>query len=259
LDLKKIKLFLVDLDGTTYIENNLIDGAKESLEKIKEKGKNFCFISNNSSRSIYDYLKKFKKLGLNIGKNEVITSSTFMINFLKEKNLGKSVYLLGTKSLKKEFLKEGITLRDDAKTVVVSYDNELTYKKLSQVSTLILNGSNYFATHLDKVCPSLSQNLPDVGSYIKLIKEATGRKPDFIGGKPSKEFAKFILNKFSVKKNEVCFIGDRLYTDIKFAKDNGFKSILVLSGETKKEDLNKSDIQPDLVLNSIKELQNLEF
>jgi len=84
LDLKKIKLFLIDLDGTTYIENNLIDGAKDALILIKEKGKKFAFVTNNSSRSSSDYLKKFKKLGLNVSSNELVTSATHMIQFLKK-------------------------------------------------------------------------------------------------------------------------------------------------------------------------------
>jgi len=171
--------------------------------------------------------------------------------------LENSVYLLGTKSLQKEFKNEGIRLLNDAKTVVVAYDTELTYKKLAEATTLIANGSKYYATHLDKICPSVDKNLPDVGSYIKLIHEATGIEPEFIGGKPCKDFAKYILDKFNLKKSEVCFIGDRLYTDIKFANINGFKSILVLSGETKKEDLKNCEIKPDLVLNSIRDLINL--
>ena len=257
MNFEKIKLFLIDLDGTTYLDNNLIDGVVETLDEIKKQGKNFCFVSNNSSLSKSEYLKKFKKLGLKILNNELITSSEQMVSYLKEKKLHNSVYLLGTNSLVKEFKKVGVVLKNSAKTVVLAYDKELTYKKLTNASTLISNGANYFATHLDKVCPSTDKILPDVGSFIKLIFEATGKNPAVIGGKPTKEFGKFILSKYNFKPSEICFIGDRLYTDILFAKNNKFKSILVLTGETHKEDLEKSDIKPDLILNTISDLKNL--
>lgn len=257
MDLTKIKLFLMDLDGTLYIDGKLIDGANETIEKLRKDGKKIGFVTNNTSIGKNDYLKKFKKIGLTVFESEFVSASYEMIEYLKKNNLQDSVYLLGTKSLKKEFEKNGIKLVDNAKTVVVAYDTELTYKKLVHASTLIKNGANYFSTHIDKVCPSKDKVLPDAGSYINLIYDITGKKPKFVGGKPGKDFAKYILNKFQVKKNQVCFIGDRLYTDIQFALNNGFNSILVLSGETKKEDLKECKIKPDLVLSTIKDIQKL--
>lgn len=254
-ELKNIKLFLIDFDGTTYVDTKLIDGATDFLKDVEKQNKKFCFITNNSSVSVDYYVKKLHKLGIVVDKSKVYSSSTATINFLKQKYSNKKIFLLGTKLLKKEFVQNGIRVVDtNPDVVVVAYDTELTYKKLDLACLYIRKGLPYIATHPDNNCPKLYGFAPDVGSFISLIKTSTNREPDEIIGKPNKIMAKEILSQFKVKKSEVAMIGDRLVTDIAFANNNGMTSIAVLTGETTREILKKSNIKPNITVNSIKDL-----
>lgn len=253
--LKNVKCFLLDLDGTIYLGNSLIDGAEDFLKAVKAGGKKYCFLTNNSSRSAADYLKKLEKIGINAVPDEVLTSGQSAVSYLKKNYAGKSVYLLGTESLKKEFSGSGIVLTENKPDiVVVSYDTELTYEKLSKACLYITGGALYIATHPDINCPSERGMLPDLGSYMELIKKSTGKSCGIICGKPRGIMAEAVLERFNLKREEIAMVGDRLSTDIQFALNCGFVSVLVLSGETDMEMLEKSGLKPDVVLPSVKGL-----
>ncbi len=255
--LKNVKCFLLDLDGTIYLGGRLIDGAVEFLRSIKEKNKKYCFITNNSSRSTEDYINKLNKIGITATAQEVLTSGYAAISCLNENYIGKSVYVMGTQSLKNEFLQNGIKLTENNPDIVVlGYDTELTYAKLCTACKYINKGALYIATHPDINCPSEDFPLPDAGSFIAMIEKSTGRKPDIIIGKPYNVLAGAVLKRFGLKGGEVAAVGDRLYTDILFGKNSGYVSVLVLSGETDKKMLESGGITPDIVADSVKELIN---
>ena len=241
----------VELDGG--VKNNL-----SALETIKNTGRKLCFLTNNSSRSVDEYVEKLARMGIKVADDEIYTSGMATVRYLKENHKDKTVYLMGTDRLRQEFEQNGITLVEkNADVVVIGYDTELTYKKLTLLTDNINGGAFYVCTHSDINCPSEPYYLPDVGSFIELIKKSTGKSPDVICGKPFEPMGRAVAAKFGLNANEIAMVGDRLSTDIAFGNVNGFTSVLVLSGETTREMHEASDIKADVVLGSIKELTGL--
>ena len=254
-DLKDIELYIMDLDGTVYLGNNIIDGSRNFVEKLKKQGKKFCFFTNNDSKASTEFMQKLINMGFVFNDENFYTAGLATIDYLNDKFPHRPVYLLGTESLKREFLKYGINLvEENPEIVVIAYDTELTYKKLDRACHYIRNGAYYIATHPDYNCPMTYGYAPDTGSYVALIKQSTGRNPDFMNGKPNKELGEIICKRFGVPKEKVAMIGDRLMTDMRLGINCGFKSIRVLSGESTLEDKEKSGLEIDLVINSVKDL-----
>lgn len=252
--LSDIELFLLDMDGTLYISNTLIDGAIETLNRIESEGKRYCFLTNNSSHSYQEYLTKLKSFGLD-GEGKLHTSVMSAADLIESKFKGKKVYALATDGVKNDLEKAGIKLVEESPDIVlICYDTQLDYQRLTKACKYIAEGAVYIVTHSDKVCPSSDGNLPDVGSFISLIATVTERLPDYDCGKPSDIMASSILKRFDMPAHKVAMVGDRLYTDIRFANNNDFKSVLVLSGETDIMAYEKGEDKADVVLKSIKHL-----
>ena len=249
--LKKIKLFLFDMDGTLYLGNRLYDFTKELLETIKSQGNRYLFMTNNSSKSVVDYIKKLKKLGIDSTKEDFITSSQATAYYLKKNYPTARLYVMGTQSLKAELISAGFTkteVLNDVDLIVMGFDTELTFKKLEDVSKLLLTRDiPYIATNPDLVCPTEFGSVPDCGSVSIMLKNVSGREPLFIG-KPSPLMPTLAMDKWGVSPDETAVIGDRIYTDIKSGINAGAHSILVMSGETTEEILNASKDKPELVL-----------
>ena len=249
--LKKIKLFLFDMDGTLNLGNRLYDFTKELLETIKSQGNRYLFMTNNSSKSVVDYIKKLKKLGIDSTKEDFITSSQATAYYLKKNYPTARLYVMGTQSLKDELISEGFTITEvlnDVDLIVMGFDTELTFKKLEDVSKLLLTRDiPYIATNPDLVCPTEFGSVPDCGSVSIMLKNVSGREPLFIG-KPSPLMPTLAMDKWGVSPDETAVIGDRIYTDIKSGINAGAHSILVMSGETTEEILNASKDKPELVL-----------
>lgn len=255
MDNINIDLFIFDLDGTIYLGNKLIDGALDFINELKNSSTKFCFFTNNDSKSSDFFINKLKNMGIKINKTNFYTAGLATIDYINMHYKNKPVYLLGTKSLKNEFSTNGIKLDDEnPEIVVISYDTELTYEKLDKACYYIRNGAKYIATHPDYNCPTQSGFSPDTGSFIKLIEASTGRLPDIILGKPNKNLGKVICDKYKVFPERVAMVGDRLMTDMKFAINCGFKSVLVLSGETTLEMFRNSKLKLDMVVDSVKSL-----
>ena len=265
--LKDIELFVLDMDGTFYLGNDIIDGALKFLEAVKKAGKRYMFFTNNSSMSSDKYIEKLAGMNCFIGKDQIMTSGDVMIRFLKSSFSGKSVYLLGTRPLIDSFIKAGIDLfnleNEDAldpeskkkrpDIVVVGFDKDLDYRKLSNACTYIREGALFLATHLDINCPMPDGFIPDCGAICKAIELSTGVKPRFVG-KPFKETVDMVVDATNVQKEKIAFVGDRLYTDVATGVNNGAKGILVLSGECQMTDVEKSDVKPDGIYDSIYEM-----
>jgi len=253
--LRDKKIFFFDLDGTLYLEDILFDGIHELIKILKSLKKEIFFLSNNSSISTKEYLLKLKKLGLDANIENIIISTHPTIQYLKEKKL-KKIFLLGTKSLQSEFIENGFEITDtDPEILVLGFDKELTYDKLVKAAYFLQDGLPYIATHPDKVCPTKKGFIPDAGSIISLLYEATGKKPK-IFGKPNKEMLLFKLKNLGVSSKDAVIVGDRLYTDIRMGKEAGVTTICVLSGETSREMIEESEIKPNIILNKVSDLIN---
>ena len=256
--LKYIDLFLFDMDGTLYLGNKLYPFTKQLLSKIKEVGKRYLFMTNNSSKSVKDYILKLENLGISANREDFITSSQATAYYLKKHHKDAILYVCGTKSLKKELIDEGFTVSDDINTVnciVMGFDTELTFKKLEDVSKLLLTREDipYIATNPDYVCPTEFGSVPDCGSVCDMIFNATSKRPIVIG-KPTPLMPQLAMEKYNIKPKNTAVIGDRIYTDIKSGLNAGALSILVMSGETDQKILQNSSEKPDLVLNDAGEI-----
>lgn len=228
-----IKCYIVDMDGTFYLGDSLLPGALEFAEAVKNKGKRFFFFTNNSSHDENECLERLNKLGYPAKKGSVIISSHVTIDFLKRSRPGKTVYLVGNHNLTKDFNEAGIPLTEEnPDIVVVGFDTELTYKKLDKAANFIANGAEYIVTHPDVNCPLKNGFMPDVGSFMALIKASTGRSPDLIMGKPYAYTVDYVTHLIGCRKDEIAFVGDRLETDIAIGSKNGLKSVLVYTGVT---------------------------
>ena len=181
--LKKIKLFLFDMDGTLYLGNQLYPFTKELLSTIKNQGNRYLFMTNNSSKSVADYVKKLEKLGISATKEDFITSSQATAYYLKKHHGGATLYVMGTESLKAELKSEGFEITEDLDKVdliVMGFDTELTFKKLEDVSKLLLTRDiPYIATNPDLVCPTEFGSVPDCGSVSIMLKNVSGKEPLF--------------------------------------------------------------------------------
>ena len=252
--LKDMQCWLLDMDGTIYLEDELIEGAFEFIQYLQHRQKRFLFITNNSSKSNIQYVEKLHKMGFSfIHEENILTSGQATIAYVQQYHAKKKVYLVGTKELEKEFVDGGIKLSDNPDVVVIGFDTSLTYEKLWKACDLVRNGFPYIATHPDINCPVQNGFMPDIGALIAFIQASTGRNPDVIIGKPHAPILQVIRKKYKLELNKMVMVGDRLYTDIAMQKE-GIKTILTLSGETKLKDLESSPFQPDLVIKNVGEL-----
>lgn len=257
VSLKDKKLCFLDLDGTVYLGDRLISGAREFVEELRKQDILFYFLSNNSSYSKRDYVDKLRKIGINAVEDNIILSTDGLIEFLVGNNV-TDVFVVGTESMQKSIARTGInTKAEKPEYVVLGYDTELTYKKLSRAAIHLFNGADLLATHCDVVCPTPEGPVPDIGSILALLEKATGKIPVKIFGKPNPEMVEHVMLRNGIGKEETMIIGDRTYTDMEMAKRIGCDFILVLSGESKREDIEDCSEFPDLSVKDIGEF--LEF
>lgn len=258
-DLKDIKCFVMDMDGTIYLGTSVIEGAKEMIETVRSQGKKVYFFTNNSSRSPMGYVKKLTDLGFkDIKREDIMTSGDVMINYLKKQKENPKVYLSGSPELEEQFKAAGIALLpEDCETAdfaVLGFDTTFNFEKANALCRLISAGVSFLATNIDRVCPlEGSSYLIDCGSMSKAIEHATGVAPKFVG-KPFKETVDYIIDYTGMKKEEIAMVGDRLYTDIKTAVNGGVNGIAVLSGEISYEDIENGDVKPDYILESVNDI-----
>ena len=249
--LKDVKLFLFDMDGTLYLGDRLFTFTTKLLNTIKSSGKRYMFMTNNSSKSVVDYIKKLDRLGISANREDFITSSQATAYYLKKYHKDARLYVCGTQSLIKELEYEGFVVTnvlDDVDCIVIGNDTELTFKKLDDMCRILLaRDVPYIATNPDYVCPTEYGFVPDCGSFCDMIYNATGKRPLVIG-KPEPLMPIMAMEQTGYSCKETAVIGDRIYTDVKSGVNAGTISVLVLSGETTVDILKQSDVKPDLVL-----------
>ena len=259
LELKDKKFFLLDMDGTIYLDNDLFDGTLDFLNAVKSSGGKYLFVTNNSSKSTSAYVEKLGKIGINASESDFLTSTDATCLYLK-KYEGKKFYVSGTKSFEAQLRESGVIttteVEDDIFGIVMGNDTELTFKKLDDACRLLTERDLvYIATNPDWVCPTAYGYVPDCGAVAEMINRATGKSPTFIG-KPKPEMLLLAMEKFGYSKEETLMIGDRVYTDIASGYNAGVDTVLVLSGEGTKKDAESTDTKPTYVMQDIRELYN---
>lgn len=255
-DLKDKKLFLLDMDGTIYLDNDLFDGTMDFLEYVKSIGGRYMFLTNNSSKSVDKYIEKLAGLGIESTAEDFLTSVNATVLYLKKKSY-KKIYAFGTKSFVEQLQEAGFNittkLEDDIDCLCMGFDTELAFQKLEDACILLGRGVDYIAANPDWVCPTWYGYVPDCGSVAEMLYNATKRRPVFIG-KPQPEMALLAVEKSGFTADQAVLMGDRLYTDIACGVNAGISTIFVLSGEGTLEDVKTSDAKPEYIYQNIREL-----
>lgn len=250
----KVRGLLLDLDGTVYLGDRLLPGAARFVERARARGVRLLFLSNNSSRSCAAYREKLRRLGLPVEASEVFTSTSAALVHLGRRHPGARVCALGTPEFEEELRAGGVRLvEDEPEVVLLGFDKTLTYEKIVRAYRALSAGAVYLATHPDVLCPTDEGFLPDVGCFLALFETATGRRPRVLG-KPSEDMVRCALDLLGLEPGAVAMVGDRLYTDVRMANRAGLLSVLVLSGETREEDLGGAADRPDLVAEHLGDL-----
>jgi HAD superfamily hydrolase (TIGR01457 family) len=251
--LTNTRLFLLDMDGTFYLGDKLLPGALEFIDICRSKGIDFLFLTNNSSKHRGQYADKLRGMGLEITEDKIFTSGEATAIFLQKQNQNAKLFVVGTPALEEEFRNHGFSLVDNKPDfAVLGFDTTLTYNKLWQLCDFVRAGIPYIATHPDFNCPIENGFMPDIGAMIAFVEASAGQRPDVVG-KPNQPIIDAVVEKTGVPVNQICMVGDRLYTDIALGV-TGITTVLVLSGEASRDDLPNAPHQPDFVMQDLAEL-----
>lgn len=248
------RLFLLDMDGTLYVDERLFDKVPEFLARVRESGGRYLFLTNNSSRGVEGYIEKLERLGIATGPEDYLTSVDAAIDLLRREYPGQKCYAAGTESFRSQLQAAGIPVttrvEEDVDILLSGFDRELTFQKLEDSCILLERDVTWLATNPDWVCPTWYGAVPDCGSVCQMLTNATGREPIFIG-KPQPAMAELAMRRTGFGREETVLIGDRVYTDIACAVNAGIDSILVLSGEGTREDTEKFGVRPTWIYDDI--------
>ena len=249
-----IAAVFLDLDGTIYLGDGLIEGASQFLDRLEQHGIRRFFLSNNSSKSVSQYLEKLRGMGIVATEGEILLSTHDLISWLSNEGV-VDTFLVGTEGMREMLESSGFsTASDNPEYVVLGYDTEINYDKLATSSIHLHNGVPMVASHPDMVCPSPDGGLPDTGAYMALFEATTGVGPKHVCGKPNKGMILHKIKEIGIQPSNCAMVGDRLYTDMEMADRAGVHGILVLSGEATRGDLDESILKPSLVVDSVASL-----
>ncbi|RLF31476.1 MAG: HAD family hydrolase [Thermoplasmata archaeon] len=256
--MERFKGYVLDLDGTIYRGPYLMPGAREVVAELRKRGCKIVFLSNKAIQTRVDYAEKLTRLGIPATPEDVINSSLVTVDYLRREQPDARLYIIGEPPLIKEALNAGLRLArqpEETDIVVVSFDRTFHYGKLRFAYNAIMKGARIIATNADRTCPvEGGEELPDAASIIAALKALTDKEPELILGKPSPRVLEMATSRMGLKPSECLMVGDRLETDIVMGKAAGMKTALVLTGVTRREQLEASDVKPDYVLDSVAEL-----
>ena len=258
--LRQKKLYLLDMDGTLYLDNDVFPHCLDFLQTVKKNGGRYLYLTNNSSKSVDKYVEKMNRIGIPATSDEFFTSTDAACVFLKTHYHGKKIYALGTTSFRDQLTKAGFPitdhLEDDIDCLLMGYDTELVYRKLEDACILLGKDIAYYATNPDWVCPTAYGYVPDCGSVAEMLYRATKKRPYFIG-KPEPAIAQLAIEKAGYQLEDAVLIGDRIYTGIACGVNAGITTVLVFSGEATREDWEKSEVKPTFTCDSIADIYDI--
>lgn len=249
-------LFLLDMDGTLYLGDDLFAPTLEFLETIRKRGGQYRFVTNNSSKSVNEYLKKLDAMGIPAKLEEFCTSSQATARILVKKYGQQPLYVMGTRALKEEFTANGLTVSEQPgehiACIVLGYDTELVYQKLVDVSRMLtlMPDVGYMATNPDMTCPTEFGFVPDCGAMTDMLEHATGRRPKVIG-KPQPDMILYAMEQTGKQKQDTIVIGDRMHTDVLSGIKAGVDTALVLTGESTVADAKAAPQPPTFIFEDI--------
>ncbi len=262
----ELEAFLLDMDGVMFIGDSPIEGSKEAIQFLREKGKKLIFLTNNSTKTREKYERDLSDIGLDVDVSEIVTSAYSTAVFLEEEEAeDKTCYVIGEDGLKSELQNIGFEIlpkpeSEEASYVVVGMDRGLTYEKVWAAPSAILSGAEFIASNPDPTYPTERGLAPGAGASIGAVSGAVEEEPFRVIGKPSPYMLKIALDNLGVSPENAAMVGDRLDMDIKAGNEAGLTTVFVLSGVDSEGDLDPvedSSKQPDYVFPSLSSIMNM--
>ena len=248
------KGFLIDMDGVIYRGSELIPGADRFIESLLKNRIPFMFLTNNSQRTRRDVAMKLNRMGIGVEPQHIFTCAMATARFLASQKPHGTAFVIGEGGLLTALHENGYAIVDKAPDyVVVGEGRTLSFEMLEQAVQLVIDGAKLIATNLDPNCPTPSGTRPGCGAIVKLIEEATGIRA-FSVGTPSPVMMRQARKELGITASETIMVGDTMETDIVGGVQLGYRTILVLSGASTRDDLARYAYQPDIVLDSVAEL-----
>ncbi len=255
MNIQDVRCFLLDMDGTFYLGETIIPGSLEFIRRVQETGRDFLFLTNNSSHNAAFYVQRLKRMGLEVTREKVLTSGEATAAVVQSLYPGKRAFVLGNTFLLEEMREAGVEVdQRNPEIVVVGYDTTLDYKKMTAVCDFVRAGLPYIATHPDFNCPTETGFAPDIGAIMAFIEASTGRRADRVVGKPHTGIVDAARKRTGLTAGQMAMVGDRLYTDIETGLKSGMLSISVMSGETTPQMLADYPNKPDLVFDRLADM-----
>jgi 4-nitrophenyl phosphatase len=250
--LARVRGFLLDMDGTFYLGDQMLNGAFRMMDVLRANGQDFIFLTNNSSKNARLYSEKLTRLGLPTSASKVLTSGAATAAHLQTQYSEAKVFVVGTPALEEEFTSRGFTLNDSSPDLVVlGFDTGFTYNKLWKLCDFARAGLPYIATHSDFTCVTDTGYMPDIGATIAYVQACTGRLPDQVVGKPNRIIAEQASAILNIPISSLCMIGDQLDTDIMLGANAHIPTMLVFTGEASESHLATAPHQPDFIFQNI--------
>ena len=245
------KGFICDMDGVIYHGDRILDGVQEFIEWLQKNNKKFIFLTNSPERTPHELSMKLERMGLSVKAEHFYTSAMATATFLNSQNPGCTAYVIGEAALTKALYDQRIYMNDvNPDYVVVGETRTYNFEKIEKAIELVLKGAKLIGTNPDICGPTTNGIMPATGSLIAPIEIATDRKAYFVG-KPNPLMLRHGIRKLDCHSNEIAFIGDRMDTDIVAGIESNVDTALVLSGVTKKEDIEKFPYRPGYVFNGV--------
>ena len=249
--------YVFDLDGTVYLGDELLAGARETIEHLRVAGRRLVFLTNKPLERPSDYAAKLTTLGLPTTASEIVSSTDALLRYLRANAAGARIYTVAEPLIGELLREAGFETTDRAAgvdVVVVSWDRTFDYTKLRIAFDAVRAGARIVATNPDAYCPTPDGGLPDCAAMLAAIEACTGARAEAIVGKPSPHMSATLLERLHLDAARTLLVGDRLATDMRMAIEAGMASALVLSGATTLADVEASPVRPDFVLRGIGEL-----
>ena len=251
--------FLIDMDGVIYRGGHLIPGADRFINDLRSADLPFRFLTNNSQRNRRDVATRLQRLGFKVELEHVYTCAMATARFLSQQKPGGTAYVIGEGGLLTALHENGYAIVDkDPDYVVVGEGRTISFEMVEAALRMVMDGAKLIATNLDPNCPTEAGLRPGCGATVAMLETASGHKA-FSVGKPSPVMLRSARKELGLTTDQTVVIGDTMETDILGGVQLGFKTILVLSGGTKREDLHRYAYQPDMIVESIAELDHEEL
>lgn len=252
------KAFIFDLDGTIYLSERLIGGADDVVRALRERGRRVVFLSNKPTDTRETYAAKLTRLGIPAAPEDVINSSLIAARYLGRRMPGARLHVIGEPPLVEELRRAGFAVArrpEETDAVIIAFDRTLTYEKIHFAHRAVRRGGAVMiATNPDAFCPVEGDEFPDAGGTIALLEATTGKRVEVVVGKPSPIMVEAILEHVGAPARACLMVGDRIETDIRMGRDAGMGTALVLTGATTREQARASDVRPDYVLESVRDI-----